>query len=156
MRARARRVTVMAMLAMACALLPACGSAIALPSPPPSPPPVPWPAPLTAGDLPQATPDAPFREHVPEAGPAVLFKPPVIEAFALKNGTRVLFAPRPELPVISVRVVARAGAGDFAGERAGLFAFMGAMLEQGTQARTALAISDAYEGMGASHASWVD
>jgi zinc protease len=140
-------------LASACS---ACGSAGPLPPPPKSPLPVKWPEPLTPSDAARTTPDAPFRERMPEAGPPITWTAPKIESFTLKNGIRVLFAPRHELPVVSVRVVARAGAGDVVGERPGAFAFMGAMLEQGTMKRSALAISDAYEGMGASHGAWVD
>ena len=129
----------------------ACGSAGPLPPPPKSPAPVPWPAPLVSSESAAGTPDAPFRERMPEPSGAVVFVPPKIESFALQNGIRVLFTSRTDLPVVSVRVVARSGAGDLAGERPGAMAFMGAMLEQGTTTKSALAISDAYEAIGALH-----
>ena len=150
----ARRLAVLARIAC-CASLAACASAPNLPPPPRAPTPVTWPDPLTADSPPRVTLDAPFRDHVPEPGPPVVFHAPHIESFALKCGARVLFAERHDLPLVSLRVVARSGAGDM-GLRPGEAAFLGAMIEQGTETRNALAISDAFLTMGASHASWVD
>jgi predicted Zn-dependent peptidase len=135
-------------------MMSACASQVPLAPPPKSPTPVAWPPPL-ANALPTVTPDAPFRDHVPEPGPPITFVPPKIESFALTNGVKVLFVERHELPIVSVRVVARTGAGDIV-TRPGVAAFMGAMLEQGTTKRTAIEISDAFVGMGATHASWLD
>jgi zinc protease len=102
------------------------------------------------------TPDAPFRERMPEPGPAITFVAPKIESFTLKNGVRVLFVERHELPIVNVRFVVDAGAGDLPGEPPGVLSFVGAMLEQGTLSRSALVISDAYEAIGAVHSAWVD
>ncbi len=133
----------------------ACASAPKLPPAPRAPAPVPWPDPLTSDSPPRVTVDAPFRDHVPEPGPPVVFHPPHIESFALKCGARVLFTERHELPLVSLRVVARSGAGDM-GLRPGEAAFLGAMIEQGTETKNALAISDAFLAIGAQHATWVD
>jgi len=136
--------------------LAACGSAaFPLPPPPRAPAVVPWPSALPSESAPRETPDAPFRDRVPEPGPPVVFRPPQIEAFALKSGVRVLFVERHELPLVSLRVVARSGAGDL-GLRPGEASFLGAMIEQGTDTRSALEISDSFLAMGASHACWVD
>jgi predicted Zn-dependent peptidase len=113
------------------------------------------PPPIVAPEPPRVTPDAPFRDHIPEAGPPVTFTPPKIESFTLKNGIRVLFVERHELPLVDVRVVLKTGAGDV-GARPGVLSFMGAMLEQGTKKRSALQVSDDYEGIGAQHSAWVD
>ena len=137
------------------ALLVSCGGAPPLPPPPPAPPPVPVPPPIVAPEPPRITPDAPFRDHIPEAGPPVTFTPPKIESFTLKNGIRVLFVERHDLPLVDVRVVLKVGAGDV-GAKPGVVSFVGSMLEQGTKKRTALQISDEYEAIGAQHAAWVD
>jgi zinc protease len=126
--------------------------------PPPRPPPAPVPAPVpvVVQEPPRATPDAPFREHPPAAGPDVKFVPPQIQSFALKNGVRVLLVERHDLPIVSVRVVVKAGAGDLPNQPPGLLSFLGSMLEQGTAKKTALEISDAFESIGAQHGAWVD
>jgi zinc protease len=102
------------------------------------------------------TPDAPFREGPPQAGPVVGWTPPKIDAWTLTNGVRVLFVERHDLPLVSVRVVSTVGAGDVPGAKPGTISFMAAMLEQGAGKRTALAISDDYEAMGANHGTWAD
>jgi zinc protease len=135
----------------------ACASQPPLPPPPPSPPPVAsWPAPQAPPEPPRVTPDAPFRDNPPPPGPAVTWTPPRIDSWAMKNGVRVLFVERHDLPIVSVRVVSGVGAGDLAGLRPGTAAFMGSMLEQGAGTRTTLAISDEYAAMGAEHAAWCD
>ena len=98
-----------------------------------------------------STPDAPFRASAPEAGPPPVFVPPKIEEAKLKNGIRILFVERHELPIVSVRVVLKGGTSDVGGERPEVLSFMGAMLEQGTKKRSAIELSDAYEAIGASH-----
>jgi len=100
------------------------------------------------------TPDAPFRQAPPAAGPAVVFVAPKITELHLKNGVRVLLVERHDLPIVSVRVVTSGGAGDVRAP-AGAASLAGAMLEQGTTTRSALQISDAYEHLGANHATWV-
>jgi zinc protease len=122
------------------------------PQPPPEPPSGPPPAAVTV----RVTPDAPFREHPPAGGPDPTFVPPQIQAFSLKNGVKVLLVERHDLPIVSVRVAVAAGAGDLPKEPPGLLSFMGQMLEQGTEKKSALDISDAFEAIGASHAAWVD
>jgi zinc protease len=141
-----------ALVAIALAVT-SCGSRPTLPPPPIAPPPIAWPPPLR--EAARSTPDAPFRDHVPEPGPAPKFTPPQIVELSLKNGVRVLFAPRHDLPIVSVRLVLKTGAGDFSDERREVMVAMGSLLEQGTTTRTALQISDEYESLGASHAASV-
>jgi zinc protease len=124
--------------------------------PSPHPPPAPPAAPAVVPEPPRVTPDAPFREHPPVAGPDVTFVPPQIQSFTLKNGVRVLLVERHDLPIVSVRVVVKAGAGDLPNEPPGLVSFLGSMLEQGTAEKSALEISDAFESIGAQHSDWVD
>ena len=126
------------------------------PRPPPPPPPPPRAPPAAVMEVPRVTPDAPFRQHAPTAGPEVTFVPPAIESFSLKNGVHVLLTERHDLPIVSVRLVVQAGAGDLPKEPPGLLSFLGSMLEQGTAKKSALEISDAYESIGATHNAWVD
>ena len=132
------------------------GCASVPPPPPRVVPPLPPAPPAIAVEPPRVTPDAPFRAHAPAAGPAVAFVPPAIQAFTLKNGLRVLLVERHDLPIVSVRVVVKAGAGDAPSQPPGLVSFMGTMLEQGTKTRTALEVNDQYEAIGAVHGAWVD
>jgi len=129
----------------------ACGGAPPPEPPPPAPPP-PTPAPAEA---PRVTPDAPFRAQAPAPDGQIAFVPPKIEEAKLKNGIRVLMVERHDLPIVSVRLVLKLGAGDV-DARPGVLSFMGSMLEQGTKKRSALEISDAFEAIGASHGTWVD
>jgi zinc protease len=125
------------------------------PPPPVAPPPPPAPPPVAPPTV-RVTPDAPFRDHAPAGGPDVTFVPPQIQSASLKNGIQVLLVERHDLPIVSLRVVAKAGAGDFPAEPPGLLSFMGTMLEQGTQKKSALEQSDAFESIGAIHGAWVD
>lgn len=140
------------------ALAIACGGGEPQPvAPVPTVPPPTTAAPQASAEPPPVhrdTPDAPFRAEAPPGGPAVTFVPPKIETFSLKNGIPVYLVERHDLPVASVRLVVRAGAGE--GERPALFATLGAMLEQGTKDKDALQISDAYEALGAQHGAWFD
>jgi predicted Zn-dependent peptidase len=141
-------------LVLACA---GCGSAPPLPPAPRAPEPIAaWPARAAQEQRPRETPEAPFRESPPQAGSPVAWTPPRIESWSLANGVRVLFVERHDLPIVSVRVVTAAGAGDLSGVRPGATAFTGAMLEQGAGKRDALAISDEYEALGAEHSAWCE
>jgi zinc protease len=80
----------------------------------------------------------------------------MVESWSMRSGVRVLFVERHDLPIVGVRVVSGAGAGDLPGVRPGAVAFMGAMLEQGAGKRGALELSDDYEALGADHNAWCD
>jgi zinc protease len=138
----------LALFLVACAAEP-------LPAPVPAPVPASVPAPVASVPV-RITPDAPFREHPPAGDPDVVFVAPQIQAFSLKNGVHVLLVERHELPIVSARVVIEAGAGDLPKEAPGLLSFLGSMLEQGTEKKSALDISDAFEAIGAAHGAWVD
>jgi predicted Zn-dependent peptidase len=97
------------------------------------------------------TPDAPFRQTPPPEDGPLVFAPPKIESFRLKNGIRVLLVERHDLPLTSVGVTMRAGAGDFPNIGPGVASFTASMLEQGTTSRDAIQISDQYEEIGARH-----
>jgi len=64
-------------IAMVLAFGAGCGGAVQLPPPPPSPRPVIWPSSLRL-EQGAETPDAPFRDRVPESGPPVAYAPPKV------------------------------------------------------------------------------
>jgi predicted Zn-dependent peptidase len=86
----------------------------------------------------------------------VTWEAPTIVPFSLKNGIKVLLVARHELPMVSVRVIARRGAGDVQGIRPGVMSFMGEMLEYGTKTRSAVQVAEDYDRIGAAHGSWVE
>src|SRR5258708_4094724 len=89
-----------------------------------------------------------FRKTAPPPGAPVTFVPPKIEAAKLSNGVRVLFSERRELPIVAVNVVVDRGADQVA---PGIGEFAARMMLQGTKTRSAIAISDALERLGASY-----
>jgi zinc protease len=137
-------------------VLVACGGEAPAPVvvPPPPPPTLPPAPPVVTA--PTETPDAPFRAQAPAPNGKVVFVAPKIVEATLKNGVRVLIVERHELPVVGVRLVVGAGAGDLEGARPGSLSFLGAMIEQGTKKRTALQISDDFEALGAQHGASFD
>ncbi len=141
-------------------VLAACGGGAD--EPPPRMIPSPMPAVLARADagppvtLIRETPDAPFRAKPPAADGTIAFVPPKASEAKLSNGLRVIVVEQKALPVVAVRLVVTAGAGDVPGARPGAISFLGAMLEQGTQKRSALQISDDFEAVGAQHGSWFD
>jgi zinc protease len=75
---------------------------------------------------------------------------PAIEESTLKNGVKVVLANRPTVPVVNVSMQFDAGyASDAAGAKLGTASFAGAMLDEGTKRRTALAIASELSGLGA-------
>ncbi|WP_394850222.1 insulinase family protein [Pendulispora brunnea] len=152
-----RRIVSLGAVVMVGILGVACGGTPKLPPAPPAPSPVEPPKPLEPSSpaAPRGdTPDAAFREKAPDEDGTVVFTPPKVESFRLKNGVRVLFVERRDLPIVSVRLALKAGAGDYPALKPGVASFMGSMLEQGTKSRTALQLSDDYEEIGAQHAAW--
>ena len=101
------------------------------------------------------TPDAPFRAQPPAPDGTVTFVPPEIKTAVLSNGIKVLFVERHDLPVVAVRILFNVGAGDVSGVRPGVMALTAAMLEQGTERRDALKLSDDFEAIGAGHSAWI-
>jgi len=75
---------------------------------------------------------------------------PAVEEARLKNGVKVVLANRPTVPVVNVSMQFDAGyASDAAGAKLGAASFAGAMLDEGTKRRSALAIASELEGLGA-------
>ena len=114
------------------------------------------PPPANTIAAPVETPDAVFRQQAPAADGKITFVAPKVALATLKNGLRVLIVERHELPVVGIRLVVSAGAGDLEGARPGALSFLGGMIEQGTKKRTSLQISDDFEAIGAQHGAWFD
>lgn len=133
----------------------ACGGEAPPPKPPAAPLPVASTTPPPAPTV-RETPDAPFRAQPPKPTETLGFTPPKPTELTLSNGLRVLLVEQHALPVVAVRFVIAAGAGDVPDARPGAVSFLGAMLEQGTKKRSALQISDDYEALGVQHGSWLD
>lgn len=148
MKATSRTALLLPLLALL-----ACG-----PEAPPPVPPTPMPSASAppAPEPPRVTPDAPFRANAPAPAAAIQFVAPKVQEMTLKSGLRVLLVERHDLPIVSVRLVVTAGAGDVDGARPGALSFLGSMLEQGTKKRNALQVSDDYEAIGAQHNAWFD
>ncbi len=75
---------------------------------------------------------------------------PAVEEATLKNGVKVVLASRPTVPVVNISMQFDAGyASDAAGAKLGAASFAGSMLDEGTRRRSALAIAEELEGLGA-------
>ena len=134
--------------------LAACGGETPPPVTPPAPVLPPLPPPVV--EAPTTTPDAPFRQQAPAPDGKITFVAPKVVEAQLKNGLRVLIVERHDLPVVGLRLVVGAGAGDLEGARPGALSFLGGMIEQGTKKRSALQVSDDFEAIGAQHGAWFD
>lgn len=148
----ARVIAALALSSLAAACGPDAPPLAPLPKPPPS---------ASAAIAPPAptvrvTPDAPFRAKAPEPNGEVTFVAPKVVSFTLKNGVKVLLTERHDLPVVAVRFVVKLGAGDVPDARPGALSMLGSMLEQGTKTRSALAVSDDFDAIGAAHGAWFD
>jgi zinc protease len=94
------------------------------------------------------TPDAPFRQNAPAAGPATVIVPPTPKEFTLKNGLKVMLIERRELPLVSLSLMFRTGSEQNPKGKAGLASMVAAMLDEGTKTRASLVISDEIENLG--------
>lgn len=107
----------------------------------------------TTPDVPRVTPDAPFRQKPPAAAGDISFTPPKVDRMDV-GGVRVWLVERHELPIVSVRFVFKGGIGGEAAAKPGRVAMMADALELGTKKHTALELSDAFDDLGAEHATW--
>jgi len=114
-----------------------------LPPDPPAPPP---PAPVAAAPAPVAEP---WRNAVPAPGPAPELTLPSAERFELANGLPVYLLESHGLPLAVARLTSRWGSGADPEGQPGLAAFVGAMLDEGTQTRDAIGIAREIEALGA-------
>ena len=95
-------------------------------------------------------PDEPWRNDQPKAGSAKVLQVPVPASFQLANGLTVLVNERPNMPVVSSRVVVKTGSGSNPTDKPGLANFTAAMLDEGTDSRSALQIANEVAQLGGS------
>ncbi len=87
-----------------------------------------------------------FLFCLPAASTAASIQP---QRFITKNGMTVLVLEQPSLPIVSVQVLVRAGSILDTQDKAGLASMTANLLEQGTRNRSAMAISESIEFIGA-------
>lgn len=140
-------------LALACASAPPPGAAgpVAAKSTASAPPATPPAEAQAAAPAPSGreTPDAPFRQLAPPAGPEPTFKPPKPRRFKLKNGLEVVLVEFHDLPLIDFNLMIKTGGAANPADRAGLADLTANMLDEGTKTRTALGIADEIAVLGA-------
>ncbi len=89
------------------------------------------------------------RTAMPSASAPARFTPPRPRRLRLSNGIGVRFAPKPGVPMVSVRAVVRAGATMDPPDMPGLSSFAASMLPEGTADRSSQQISRQVEFLGA-------
>ena len=101
-------------------------------------------APVPAGAAaaaPVAT-DSDWRSHPPAPGPNPALKLPTPQRLQLPNGLTLLLVEQHQLPVVAANLVVLSGSETNPLDKPGLAAFTAAMLDQGTNRRSALQIAD--------------
>ncbi|MES1209671.1 MAG: insulinase family protein, partial [Pseudomonadota bacterium] len=98
---------------------------------------------------PRITPDAPFREQAPGAGPEQPYHPPHWTRFKLKNGLEVFLVEFHDLPLVDFNLVVKTGSAANPSDKAGLADLTARMLVEGTKTRGALEIADQVAALGA-------
>ena len=127
-----------------------------LPADPPGPPPPP------AGTEPRPVSAEPWRNQMPKPVDAPDVVLPVPDTFQLDNGLTVHLISRPQLPLVTVQLVARSVAPKESTELPGLRSFTSEMLDEGAGDRTSLEIANGVTRLGSTletgssrEASWV-
>jgi zinc protease len=110
------------------------------------------PAPLTAvvGERESMNVEQAWRSRQPGARPLASMTLPGVKRFTLANGLTVLHSSKPGVPLVSAELVLRVGQGANPPRQAGLAGFTAAMLQEGTQTRSALALATQAADLGAS------
>lgn len=93
---------------------------------------------------------APDRSRAPEPGPPPTLKLPAIQKRQLSNGLPVWIVELHTVPVVQVNLVVLSGSGDDPAGKFGIANLTASMLEEGAGSRSALAIADAVDFLGAS------
>ena len=89
------------------------------------------------------------RSVMPAAAAAPRFGPPGARSLSLSNGMRILYLPKPGLPLVSYGLLLRAGSTTDPSGRPGLADMTASMLSEGTSTRSSRQISDEMEMIGA-------
>jgi len=97
--------------------------------------------------------DQPWRRRQPAARTLSAMTLPKATRFTLANGLTVLHSPKPGVPLVSAALVLRAGQSANPPEQPGLAGFTAAMLQEGTQTRSAPVLAAEIADLGASLSS---
>ncbi len=97
--------------------------------------------------------NAPAQESVPAPGPPRSVNIPAVKEFKLKNGLTVAVVERPNIPLVSVRLMINSGSVLDDIENAGLAQMTASLLTKGTITRTATQIANQVEFLGGSISS---
>ncbi len=92
----------------------------------------------------------PWRTAMPKGGAERPLQPPVPQSDRLANGLQLLLIERPALPFVSAQLVVNTGSDANPPNKPGLASFTAAMLDEGTDKRSALQIADEVAQLGAS------
>src|SRR5882757_5122724 len=92
---------------------------------------------------------APDRSKPPQSGPPPVLRLPAIQKRMLTNGLPVWIVERHEVPVVHVNLVVLSGTGDDPAGKFGVASLTASMLTEGAGSRSALAIADATDFLGA-------
>src|SRR5262249_34657721 len=116
-----------------------------------APVPTPKPVKVAAGTGAESiNADEAWRNDPPKAAEARALQVPIPKSFVLPNGLTVLVNERPGLPIVSVNLVVKTGSGANPADKPGLASFTAAMIDEGTESRTALQIADEVAQLGGS------
>jgi zinc protease len=104
---------------------------------------------LSSAELASLNAPEAWRLKQPKAGPAKALVLPTGRRFTLANGLTVVLVAKPGLPLVSAALVLRAGQTANPAEQPGLASFTAAMLQVGTQTRSAQQLADQVANLGA-------
>lgn len=90
------------------------------------------------------------RSRLPELGAAPAASFPTLQRATLKNGLKVVLVERKGAPIVDVRLLLPRGTSSDTAETAGLARLAMNALDEGTTKRSAIALSEALDGLGAS------
>jgi zinc protease len=116
-----------------------------------APVPTPKPVKVAAGTGAESiNTDEAWRNEPPKAAEARQLQVPIPKSFVLPNGLTVLVNERPNLPIVSERVVVKTGSGANPADKPGLANFTAEMLDEGAGSRSSLQMADQVAQLGGS------
>ena len=116
-----------------------------------APVPTPKPVKVAAGTGAESiNTDEAWRKDPPKAAEARPLQVPVPKSFVLANGLTVLVNERPNLPIVSERLVVKTGSGANPTDKPGLANFTAEMLDEGAGSRSAPQMADQIAQLGGS------
>lgn len=94
-------------------------------------------------------PDEPWRQARPPSGAAPALKLPLVQKLDLRNGLTVYLVEDHSLPMVSARIVVRAGSAQESAKDAGLAELTWELLDEGAGGMNQLALANAFARLGA-------